>query len=103
MGETYVVADPEPLTLAQIIAALRAGVGRSPALLPIPRAPIGAALKAIGKAEIWDRLAGELVVNPGKLMRAGWQPPVRSAEGLAAMMRADRNARPVRLEVGSES
>ena len=25
MGETYVVADPEPLTLAQIIAALRAG------------------------------------------------------------------------------
>ena len=85
MGETYVVADPEPLTLAQIIAALRAGVGRSPALLPIPRAPIGAALKAIGKAEMWDRLAGELVVNPGKLMRAGWQPKVRSAEGLAAM------------------
>ena len=42
MGETYVVADPEPLTLAQIIAALRAGDGRSPALLPIPRAPIGA-------------------------------------------------------------
>ena len=25
--------------------------------------------------------------NPGKLMRAGWQPTVRSAEGLAAMMR----------------
>ena len=63
MGETYVVADPEPLTLAQIIAALRAGEGRSPALLPIPRAPIGAALKAIGKAEMWDRLAGELVVE----------------------------------------
>ena len=91
MGETYVVADPEPLTLAQIIAALRAGYGRSPALLPIPRAPIGATLKAIGKAEIWDRLAGELVVNPSKLIRAGWLPPVRSLEGLAAMARADRD------------
>ena len=45
MGETYVVADPEPLTLAQIIAAMRAGEGRSPALLPIPRAPIAAALQ----------------------------------------------------------
>ena len=76
------VADPEPLTLAQIIAALRAGEGRSPALLPIPRAPIAAALKAIGKTEMWDRLAGELVADPGKLMRAGWRPPVRSAEGL---------------------
>jgi nucleoside-diphosphate-sugar epimerase len=72
MGETYVVADPEPLTLAQIIAALFA-----------------AALKAIGKTEMWDRLAGELVADPGKLMRAGWRPPVRSAEGLAAMVRAD--------------
>ena len=61
-------------------------------MLPIPRAPIGAALKVIGKAEIWDRLAGELVANPGKLMRAGWQPNIRSAEGLAAMMRADRDA-----------
>jgi nucleoside-diphosphate-sugar epimerase len=90
MGETYVVADPEPLTLAQIIAALRAGEGRSPALLPVPRAPLAVALKAMGKTEMWDRLAGELVADPGKLMRAGWRPPVRSAEGLAAMVRADR-------------
>ena len=37
---------------------------------------------------MWDRLAGELVVDPGKLMRAGWRPSVRSAEGLAAMARA---------------
>ena len=90
MGETYIVADPEPLSLAQIIAAMRAGEGRSPALLPVPRAPIAAALRLMGKTDMWDRLAGELVVNPGKLMGAGWRPPVRSADGLAAMIRANR-------------
>ena len=92
MGETYVVADPEPLTLAQIIAALarrRRPLARRCCRSRARRSR--AALKAIGKTEMWDRLAGELVANPGKLMRAGWRPPVRSAEGLAAMVRADRD------------
>lgn len=85
LGETYVVADPEPATVAQIIAGLRAGMGRSPGLVPVPPGAIAAALKAMGRAEAWDRIGGELVVDPGKLMRAGWQPPVQTMEGLAAM------------------
>ena len=83
MGETYVVADAEPVSLAEIIAALRAGEGRSPLLLPIPTAPIAAALKMLGQADIWERLGGELVVNPEKFLRAGWRPPLRSLEGLS--------------------
>jgi nucleoside-diphosphate-sugar epimerase len=88
MGETYVVADPEPVTLAELVAALRAGQGgRSPRLVPVPRSLVAAALKGLGKAELWDRIGGELVVNPGKLIRAGWQPLVQTSDGLAAMMR----------------
>ncbi len=91
MGETYVVADPKPLTLAEIVSALRAGEGRSPRLVPIPSAPIAATLKLLGRADTWERLGGQLVVNPEKLMRAGWRPPVQSVEGLAAMAQAQRS------------
>ena len=50
LGQTYIVADPEPLTLAEIIAALRAGAGRKPGLLPVPPALIGLAANAMGRA-----------------------------------------------------
>jgi UDP-glucose 4-epimerase len=89
-GETYAVADPAPLTLAEIVTALRAGDSRPPRLLPIPVTPIGAALKAMGRGETWERLGGELVVDPGKLLRAGWRPLVETRHGLAAMVRAQR-------------
>jgi UDP-glucose 4-epimerase len=87
-GETYLVADPEPMTLSGIVSALRAGMGRRPALLPVPQALLAAAFKATGRSEEWQRLAGDLVVDPGKLMAAGWQPATETRSGLAAMAQA---------------
>jgi len=89
INETYLVADPQPLTLAEIVAALRAGAGRSPALLPVPPALIAGALRAIGRGSEWERLGGSLVAEPGKLLEAGWQPPVDTRAGLAALMRGN--------------
>jgi hypothetical protein len=60
--------------------------------VPVPSAPLAATLKLLGRADTWERLGGELVVNPEKLMRAGWRPPVQSVEGLAAMTREHRSA-----------
>jgi UDP-glucose 4-epimerase len=90
---TYIVADPEPVSLAQIVTALRAGTGRSPGLVAVPPALMRFGLTAIGGARYWDQLAGELVVDPGKLMRAGFRPQTSTAAGLAAMT-APRQARP---------
>jgi UDP-glucose 4-epimerase len=87
-GETYLVADPIPLTLPEIVTALRAGAGRSPQLLPLPSVLIGAMLKAMNRADEWDRLGGELVVDPGKLLAAGWRPAIETRAGLAAMAQA---------------
>ncbi len=84
-GETYLVADPEPVTLADVVAALRAGQGRRPGLVPVPMWPVGLALKASGRIEVWERLSGELQVNPGKLIGAGWRPSIQTVDGLAAM------------------
>lgn len=87
-NQTYVVADPEPVTLAEMVKALRRGEGRGPGLLPVPPFLFGVALKAMGHAEVWDRLGGELVVDPGKLLAAGWKPAVETHAGLAAMAQA---------------
>ena len=86
--ETYIVADPEPLTLAELVASLRAGLGRSPRLLPVPPALMATAMRVLGRAHEWDRLGGSLVADPAKLLRAGWQPAVDSRAGLAALARA---------------
>jgi UDP-glucose 4-epimerase len=84
-GETYVVSDPIPLTLAEIVAALRAGYDRAPGLLPIPPAFFAMAFRAVGRGEEWDRIGGSLVADPGKLLRAGWTPTVETRTGLAAL------------------
>jgi nucleoside-diphosphate-sugar epimerase len=86
--KTYVVADPAPLTMGQIVGALRAGQGRRTGLIPIPAALMAMPLKASGRAHLWERLGCDLVVDPAALLAAGWQPPVQTRAGLAAMAQA---------------
>jgi nucleoside-diphosphate-sugar epimerase len=86
-GETYVVADPMPLTLTEIVTALRAGEGRRPGLLPVPPALIALASSALGRAEEWQRLGGALVADSAKLIQAGWKPAADTRAALAALVR----------------
>ncbi len=83
-----IVADPEPLTIPDMIAAVRGGLGRRPGLIPVPPALLEIGLRAAGRAEIYQRLAGSLVADPSALMRLGWTPPVATAVGLAALARS---------------
>jgi UDP-glucose 4-epimerase len=83
--QTYIVADPVPLSLAEIVAALRSGLGRGPGLLPVPPALIGLVAKTLGRDEEWQRLGGGLIADPSKLVAAGWTPSVETKAGLAAM------------------
>jgi nucleoside-diphosphate-sugar epimerase len=85
--ETFVVADPDPLSIADILTALRAAAGRPPGLLALP-APLVLALCRIAGGGLWERLGTSLVVDPGKLMRAGWKPVVNAPAALAVMMQA---------------
>jgi UDP-glucose 4-epimerase len=89
-GETYIVADPLPLTLAEIVAALRAGQGRRPGLLPVPPALIALAANAAGRGDDWQRIGGAMVASPTKLLQAGWKPVVGTRAGLAALTAAAR-------------
>ena len=84
-GETYIVADPQPLTLAEIVAALRAGQGRRPGLLPVPPALIALAANVAGRGDDWQRIGGAMIASPTRLLDAGWEPPVETRTGLAAL------------------
>jgi len=84
-GETYVVADPQPITLAEIVAALRPG---PPRLFMLPHGLVASAIRLIGGADAWDRLSGELMAFPGKLMAAGWSPVADTRAALRSVVRA---------------
>jgi nucleoside-diphosphate-sugar epimerase len=73
-GETFIVSDPRPLTLSDIIANYRARLGRSPWLIAIPEIWIEQFLKAIGKSAMWQRIGCPLVARPRKLLELGWTP-----------------------------
>jgi UDP-glucose 4-epimerase len=83
----YIVADPEPVTVAEMVAALRRGLGRNPGLVPVPAALLAAAARLAGRGEAFERLTGSLVASPQALIRLGWQPRVRTPEGLAELAR----------------
>lgn len=89
IGETYVVADPgTPPRLAEVIAALRRANGKQPRLWPLPTAYLELPLRALRRGDLWDRIGGNLRVDPGKLLAAGWRPRHDTLTGLAAVVQA---------------
>ena len=88
VGETFIVADPQPFTFAEIVTILRTATGRRAGLLPVPPKLFASLLALTGKRDLWERLGGTLVADPGKLIAAGWRPPADPAASLTAMAQA---------------
>lgn len=81
----YIVADPEPLSVAQMLAAMRAGLGRGPGLIAIPPLLLAAAARLTGRMGAYERLANGLVASPAALVSAGWRPPAQTKSALARL------------------
>jgi UDP-glucose 4-epimerase len=82
-----IVADPKPLTVGSMIAAMRRGLGRRPGLFYVPRPLLRSALRAAGHRGTLEPLFGSLVADPSALSRLDWTPPVETTVGLAALLR----------------
>jgi UDP-glucose 4-epimerase len=93
-NETYLVADAEPISVADLVAAMREGLGRPPHLVRVPEGAVRRILKSFGKEADWERVSGEFVISPAKLMGIGWRPTVATHEGIVRMMRAQNGAMP---------
>jgi len=81
----YIVADPIPLTVGEIVAALRHGLGRRAGLFYVPQPMLKAALHAAGQVAGSEPLFGSLVADPSALRSLNWAPPVATQQGLAAL------------------
>ena len=83
----FIVADPEPLTVPEIVAALRHGLGRGPGLIPVPSFVLTGRPRSPGRRRPIERLAGSLVASPEALKELGWQPVSSTRDALAALAR----------------
>lgn len=73
-GGSFVVSDRTPVTIAEIIAAFRRGLGRRPGVFGVPPELLHAALAVAGRREAWQKLAGSLVADSSDLAATGWLP-----------------------------
>jgi nucleoside-diphosphate-sugar epimerase len=90
LRRVVIAADPEALTIAEMIAAMRGGLGRKANLFPFPPALLKLLLRAVGREEIYHRLSGPLVADPTVLMSLGWVPPVATPAALLRLMQQSR-------------
>jgi nucleoside-diphosphate-sugar epimerase len=95
LGETYVVADPGiPPRLGDLIATLRKAQGRRPFLLPLPPHYLETPLRLLRRRGMWERIGGNLRIDPEKLIAAGWRPLHDTRGGLTALVETlARNAK----------
>lgn len=86
-NETFIVADRSPISFRDMIAALRRGFGRSPGLVPVPLALMRRGMRVAGLHGILDRIDGEMVASPAKLVSAGWMGAADTHDALAQVAR----------------
>jgi UDP-glucose 4-epimerase len=79
-GETFILSDPAPVTVPDLVARYRVRLGRSPWLVPVPEKWLELALKATGQNATWERLGRPLVASPAKFIAMGWKPIQPPAE-----------------------
>ncbi|KUL95067.1 NAD-dependent dehydratase [Bosea sp. WAO] len=83
---SYIVSDPGALGVAEMLAAMRAGLGRRPGLIAVPPALLRLAARLLGRPGVYERLTGGLVASPDALLSAGWQPRIATKAALARLV-----------------
>lgn len=73
LKQVFILSDPEPVSIAEIIYLLRSGAGLSGNSLPVPPILLATALRLLGRGELWMKLGENLVASVVKLERFGFR------------------------------
>src|SRR5579871_3860421 len=63
LRRALIAADPQALTIAEMIAAMREGLGRRPGVFPLPEPMLRWMLQVSGHDDIHQRVSGSLVAD----------------------------------------
>jgi len=85
-GQLFVAADPELMSVAELVAAMRRAVGRDPRLIPVPLAVLKPVMRLAGRGNLAASLMGDLIVDASALATAGWRPISSSKDEIFRMM-----------------
>jgi UDP-glucose 4-epimerase len=88
LGETYIVAHPDPIRIGEMFAALKEGLGRKSGSIPAPAGLLRAALGLPGLRDMQEKLFGDLVAASRTLMATGWTPRLSPREALREIGKA---------------
>ncbi len=89
IGETYLVADPGiPPRLSDVFVKLRQAQGRRAFIMSMSPDYIELPLRLFRRTDLWRSIGGNLRVDAGKLIAAGWRPAHDTPTGLTAMVQA---------------
>ena len=88
LQRVFIAADPQALTVGEMIAAMRAGLGRKPNVFPLPPPLLELLLRGAGRTEMYERLSGSLVADSSALLGLAWVPPISTPIGLHRAMDA---------------
>lgn len=84
VGRTWLVSDQHDLSTPDLIRAIGTALGKRPLLLPFPPAVLEPAAKLVGRARMYDQLAGSLTVDSTPLTtELGWRPLLTVDQQLA--------------------
>lgn len=82
-NQLFLVSDGHDMALAELVTGLRQAMGRKARLFAVPPALFRLAGWITGRSAMFDRLVGDLQVDPGKARRLlGWVPPYSVDAGL---------------------
>ncbi len=80
---SYEIADEGTVSLADMLRALRRGMGIPARLVPVPAALLRLGARATGRAHLAGMLFDDLTVDPLPFIRAfGWKPQIATREGM---------------------
>jgi UDP-glucose 4-epimerase len=91
VGQTFLLADPEPISVAEMVQLLREGAGMRGGGLRVPPTVVSALLRLLGRGDLWEKIAGNLVVSVEKLRKFGFEWKVETRDGLRALGARSRN------------
>lgn len=81
-GQVFILSDPEPTSLADIIYLLRSGAGLRPARISVPPVLLETVLRLLGRGDLWMKMGGDLITSSAKLQSFGFKWITNTAEAM---------------------